>query len=180
MNDIFKNRFTIILSIVVVIVLGVIVFLVLNKSAPENGETEMLTDEVILYFSTRDAMYLVGEKREVAVEEIYFNTVAGLIEGPRASDLSPTIPEEVKLLGIEIKDGTASINFNQALIENHWGGSSGESLTVYSVVNTLTQFPDIDRVQFLIEGEKVETLAGHIYLTEPIDRNEDIIKNNDD
>lgn len=139
-------------------------------------EMEQTRKEVLLYFSTKDAMYLKGEPRIIDSDNIFVNTIKELIAGPNSSSLSPTIPQGVELISITINNGVARLNFNRSLIENHWGGSSGESLTVYSIVNTMTQFPEIKSVQFLIEGEEVETLAGHIYLKEPIQRNDNIIE----
>jgi hypothetical protein len=36
-------------------------------------------------------------------------------------------------------------------------------LLIFSMVNTLTGMKGINSVQFLVEGEKTETLAGHLY-----------------
>jgi len=60
-------------------------------------------------------------------------------------------------------------------VANHWGGSTGETMTIYSVVNTLTESANVTAVVFMVEGEELESLAGHMDLTGPIERNEDII-----
>ena len=48
-------------------------------------------------------------------------------------------------------------------------------MTVYSIVNSLTQFEDIEKVQILIAGEEIETLAGHMDLAYPLERDESLI-----
>jgi spore germination protein GerM len=69
------------------------------------------------------------------------------------------------------------VNFNSALTKNHPGGSSAELMTVYSIVNTLTlNFPQIKRVQILIDGKPIETIAGHLSLREPLSPKPDLIK----
>jgi spore germination protein GerM len=35
-------------------------------------------------------------------------------------------------------------------------------------VNTLTGLPGLEKVKFLIEGKELETLAGHMELSEPV------------
>ena len=35
-------------------------------------------------------------------------------------------------------------------------------MTIYSIVNTITQFPEIDYAKILVEGKEIETLAGHM------------------
>jgi spore germination protein GerM len=49
---------------------------------------------------------------------------------------------------------------------------------VAAVVNTLTEFPDIHKVQILVEGKTVETLSGHMSVGQPLSRSEGIIKKN--
>ncbi len=135
--------------------------------------------EVVLYFGSKDGTYLVGETREIAkVQGIARATIQELINGPAPeSGLAQTIPNGVKLLDINIKpDGVAVVSFNEAIKTQHWGGTAGEQLTVYSIVNTLTQFPAIQKVQFLIEDQAVETLAGHLEISQPLERNAEVIK----
>ena len=51
----------------------------------------------------------------------------------------------------------------------HSGGSLEELFTIYTIVNTLTvNLPSISGVQILIEGQEVDTLAGHIDLRRPL------------
>jgi spore germination protein GerM len=132
--------------------------------------------EVKLYFSTKDAMYLQAEPRQINQDRLYENTLSELIKGPESDNLSRTIPDGVEIKGIRLEEEIAYLDFNQALVSNHWGGSTGETLTVYSIVNTMVQFPDIRQVQILIEGEAVETLVGHLYLQKPLNPDEKLIK----
>ncbi|MFW5971942.1 MAG: GerMN domain-containing protein [Bacillota bacterium] len=142
-----------------------------------NEQPEDMGNSVKLYFSTKDAMYLKAERHEITSDLKFEETLNELIKGPDSASLNPTIPEGVKVLGLEVDKGTAFINFNRALVENHWGGSTGEIMTVYSIVNTMTQFPEISSVKILIEGEQEETLVGHIDISVPLERDEKIIKN---
>ena len=48
------------------------------------------------------------------------------------------------------------------------GGSTGELLAVYSLVNTLTQLPQVAAVQILVEGEVVDSLFGHVDVSSPL------------
>ena len=58
------------------------------------------------------------------------------------------------------------------VIAKHPGGSLDEILTVYTLVNALTvNLPAITRVQILIDGKEVDTLAGHVDLRHPLSKN---------
>ena len=59
--------------------------------------------------------------------------------------------------------------FRETLSAKHQGGSLAEMNTVFSIVNSLTlNFPEIKRVQILIEDRAVETLNGHMDLSRPL------------
>lgn len=135
--------------------------------------------KVVLYFGSKDGQYLVKEVREIPkVEGIARATLEELLKGPGPeSNLVQTVPNGTKLLDINIKpDGLAIVSFSGELKAKHWGGSAGEGNTVYSIVNTLTQFPSVQRVQILIEDQAVETLAGHLDISIPLERNPELIR----
>jgi len=137
--------------------------------------------EVVLYFSDSEGEYLVGEKREISrkneVKEEAKEAILELIKGPKGKLIS-TLPPRTKLLTLQISDeGLAKVNFSPALSKDHPGGSSGEVMTIYSIVNSLClNFPQIKRVQILIDGKPAETITGHLSLKQPISPKPDLIK----
>ena len=150
-----------------------------SESQPEiSAEPKETRESVTLYFGDQDAMYLVPETRKVVLgnqklEEI---VIAELIEGPSKSDLFQTVPKEAKLISIEVVDGVAYVNFNQDFQAKHWGGSTGEMMTLYSITNSLAELPEIEQVQFLLEGKKVESILGHAITSEPMSPNWKMVK----
>jgi len=141
-------------------------------AANENGKVE-----ISLYFSDQNGDYLLEEKREIAMAPgLARATVKELIAGPKTKGFLKTIPEGTQLIDISLENGLCRVDLSKEFKENHWGGSSGEILTVYSLVDTLTQFTTIDQVEILVEGQKVETLAGHMDLSAPVMRNMQIVK----
>jgi spore germination protein GerM len=137
--------------------------------------------EVLLYFSDSEGEYLIAEKRPILkkneVKEEAKETIIELIKGPKEK-LIPTLPPRTKLLTLQINDaGVAKVNFSSALSKDHPGGSSAEMMTVYSIVNSLAlNFPQIKRVQILIDGKSIETITGHLSLRQPISPKPDLIK----
>jgi len=136
--------------------------------------------EITLYFGDQQATGLVPEVREIHVPEganIYALALQALAEGPTRSDLARVLPEGTRILGVSVEDGVAYADFSRELQSNHWGGSAGETITVFGIVNTLTEFDEISRVAILIEGTPLDSLAGHMDMTEPLSRAEDLIIN---
>lgn len=94
-----------------------------------------------------------------------------LIKGPGSKNLLPTIPNGTKIISVKRKLNIVFINLSEDFVENHGGGSSGEEITVYSIVNSLTELKDVGEVQFLIEGKKLEEYKGHLVFDKPFRRN---------
>jgi len=142
----------------------------LPRPSPSPGREQR---EIKVYFADKEAAKLVPEKRLAklgAGPAADAETIIGeLIKGPRSADLLPTIPPDTRLLNAYALGDMLVLDFTNELQTNHTGGSTGELLTVYSIVNTIAQnLGGIRKVQMLVEGEEIETLAGHLDLTKPL------------
>lgn len=146
---------------------------------PEETQTAVKPHNttVTLYFATTDGAALIAEKRQVEKNDHPARTaLEELITGPRNTALVKVIPAATKIRNIHVVDHVAYVDFNEAFVKEHGGGSAGEIITVSAVVNTLTEFPEVKRVQFMVDGKYLNTLKGHLDLSEPVLRNESIIK----
>jgi len=151
-----------------------------NSTKQNSQQSAEIDKEITLYFSDQQAQFLVAEKRSVKVASDDTHTVAQaiineLIAGPKQANMVKTVPPEAKLLSLSIENKLTSVDFSQEIKTKHWGGSTGETMTILSIVNSLTELPGIEKVQFLIEGQKEDTLAGHWDISSPISRDESII-----
>ena len=99
-----------------------------------------------------------------------------LLKGP-ISRGTRTLPQQTHELGLSFDKGVMTVDFSPELKKNHPGGSAAELLTVYSVVDTLTMnIPEVRQVQFLLEGKKIDNIAGHIDCRQPIAPRTDMIR----
>jgi hypothetical protein len=62
-----------------------------------------------------------------------------LIEGPQRTDIYKTVPAEVNVQSVKVDENIASVDFSEEMHTKHWGGAAGESMTINSLVNTLTE-----------------------------------------
>lgn len=138
-------------------------------SAPTNP-----TNEFKLYFCAPGTQDLAVETRQLRVEkmdpqQLMKRVITELVRGP-VSVLIPTLPDQTTVNSMFLLEGgELVIDFGKEIRDHHPGGSFGEMITVYSVVNTLTEnFDEVESVRFLVEGSDVETLVGHMDLTEPV------------
>jgi len=99
-----------------------------------------------------------------------------LIAGPQPGERAEAVlPAGVKVRSVQVKEGTATADFSGDIMRMNVG-SMGEALAVAAIVNTLTEFPQVRQVQILVEGRKVESLAGHVDVSRPLARNENLVK----
>ncbi len=139
----------------------------------EPYKTDNLT--VKLYFSDDNAMGLCAEERDIKITEkqsIETKIVEELIEGPQSENLVAVIPAETKVNNINTESGICYVDLSKEFVLQHNGGSTGELLTIYSIVNSLTELDYVKQVQFLIDGVKETSLAGHVDFSKTFERDE--------
>ena len=94
---------------------------------------------------------------------------------PQDASMEDVVPIGTKVLSLRVDEkGTAYADFSKELAKKGQG-SYGEMMLCYAITNTLTEFPEIKRVQILIEGKKVTTISGHMDVEEPMIRNKDFL-----
>jgi len=151
---------------------GIYLYSLLSKPGPTGMSPLMPKSfqgqkhKVKVYFGSPDSLDLLSEEREIYLtereEDQIKQVIHELIKGP-VEDLTPVLPAQCELREVFIADRVAYLDFSRTLKENHPGGSTQELVTVYGIVNTIVDnFNSIDMVQLLIEGQEVDTLAGHI------------------
>ena len=148
-------------------------------------EARSLSDKVPvhLYFAGTDNSKLRMEVRYIPISEAARSVnhlaaiiVEELIKGPKGTGLKATIPEGTKLLPpVIIDSGVATVNLSKEFIEKHPGGQNAERMTIYSIVNSLTELKDVEKVSFLIEGQKKKDLKGSFALDMPFPRSISLI-----
>jgi len=90
-----------------------------------------------------------------------------LLAGPVDSDLRTLPPDAALLEFYLLPDGTGIADFSEALGTSIPSGIDSEQLAVDSITRTLeANVPQVQRLKILIHGQEVDTLAGHLDLTE--------------
>ena len=129
-----------------------------------------------LFFISEDGMSLVSVQREVRLAEPIVEQAREILLAqiaPAATPLASAIPAETKLRALYLSEqGDLFADFTGELTSRHTGGALDELFAVYAIVNSVTvNLPAIARVQILIDGKEVDTLAGHVDLRNPLSKN---------
>ncbi len=130
-----------------------------------------------IYFANSEYRYLISETRDATLSENETEmayVMRKLFEGPENEQLKPIIPEGTELLGISNSSGVCTVNLSHEFYENRIDDDYGAYMTIYGITNTLTGLDGIDSVEFLVEGEPVDSY-GIFPLKQPVVRNTDCI-----
>ncbi len=115
--------------------------------------------ETVLYYKNASG-YIVPVRRMIPWEEgIAKAALRNMIDSPvvrediGAIGLVPTIPAGTEIIGMSINDetGLCKVNFSSEVL--NYNTEDDELSLIESVVYTLTEFPAISKVQFMIDGK---------------------------
>ena len=133
---------------------------------PNNGTTQLAT----LYFPALNEGKIMPESRSItwaqADADRVRQIVLALAEGSHQG-YGRVLPASTTVRAVFLAaDGTAYVDLSNDILSDFEPGIQSETLAIYSIVNSITiNIPSVKRVQFLIQGQEVETLDGHADLT---------------
>jgi hypothetical protein len=145
-------------------------------AAPSAPATAGRKIKARLFYVADDGARLVGVERDVPFGEGTAQQAKEIISAqiaPAAEPLVSAVPPGTSLRAVFVTEkGDAYVDLSRDASAAHPGGSLNELLTVYTIVNALTaNLPAVTAVQLLIDGRQVETLAGHVDLRRPLEKN---------
>ena len=142
-----------------------------TASAPPDAQVARIS--ATLFFHSATDEYLVAVRREVPLGDTVNEQGRQILAAELQAAPPPlvsVIPPGTALRGFYVTErGDAFVDLSSDAATAHPGGSTAELLTVYAIVNAVTaNLPTARRVQILIDGKEVDTLAGHVDLRRPL------------
>lgn len=142
-------------------------------------------EQLTLFFANKRGNALV--EKHVAID--YDGTVPmeqlilqylqnGLSLGVNLSEdeVQETIPKNAKIVKTAIRDDICYVYFDSGFMEKM--GGMKDKVVIYSIVNSLCEMPNVDKVQFMIDGKQVPVYREKIKLDSPFERNLDLVQGN--
>ena len=149
---------------------------VAGKPAP--NETPHIA--ATLFYATPEGDALMPIRREVPLAEGVVaqgrQILIAQLEPPPSPYIS-AIPAGTTLRALYVTDkGDAFVDLS-GISAAHPGGSLTELLTVQAIVNAVTaNLPAVQRVQILVDGKEVDTIAGHVDIRRPLTRDTSLVR----
>lgn len=110
--------------------------------------------EINLYFASTDGKSLVKE-----VQKVYYSSnmsveklvLERLLKAPKSENAQCAIPKGTQLINVSVMDGICLVNFDQGFLNYDFNIS--EDVVIYSIVDSLTDLPNVDTVQISVNGK---------------------------
>lgn len=122
----------------------------------EISEEQSKQTIVSLYFLNKETKELVPEARLVNIKEIvnapYDTLINLLIAGPKSEKQEKLIPNDTKLLKTFMEVDTITLDFSAEFLNYDKTDEKGKENLINSIVNTLTQLTEVNKVKILIDG----------------------------
>lgn len=150
-----------------------------GTNAPEGQAQSRKQLTLKVYYPDEAATHLVAVDRAVDVpdgKDKYTAAVETIIQEPTESNLVAIFPKATQIRSVSVNGDLVTVDFDGSIQRTFSGGSTGEELLVGSLVDTLTDFPEINRVQILVDGNNVESLAGHMDISKPFERMNNLLQ----
>lgn len=134
--------------------------------------------EVTLYFPPKSEYTLQKEVRSIRVTDqqpLAQYIINELIKGPQTEGLEGILSKDTVLLSVETVNNICFVNFRASFLDKNTGTAEAEKTVIFSIVDSLTELEVIDRVQFLMDGKRVDSF-GNINISGMFGRDESLIE----
>ncbi len=108
---------------------------------------------ITLYFADATGTHLIAE-----TQNVFYNSnvsleklvLEHLIAGPKGENVYNSLPKVMSIMNISVTDKVCYVNFDEGFMVQDYNVL--EPVVIYSVVNSLCELPDIDKVQISVNG----------------------------
>ena len=158
---------------------GSLIGLMTAESFIENtGEqiNTIQTASITLYFSNPKGTALIPEVQEVhyssniSLEKLVMEQ---LLRGPEGKGKRAAIPDGTKLVNVSVLDGVGFVNLSEGFLNQNY--EIAEPVVIYSIVNSLAELPNINKVQIAVNGDSAITYREKMKLETMYERDLDYV-----
>lgn len=165
-RDRIKRKRLNFIAIFLVVLLGFTIFYFVSQ------RRNISVNSVKLYFFDQNKVELIPIERSIdfrgEVERVVKIIIENLSSPPENSQLRSFIPAFTRVKSVSISGDLCTIVFYPEVISTEINSIVKESAAVYSIVNTITELPDIGKVKIEIEGNKSNFFKRYIDITKPL------------
>ena len=142
-------------------------------------DSNLIPVTLTLYFANESGNALVAVTRPVTYDGTITQeqlVLQQLISGPEAGegDVLATVPRGTVVNSVTTKDGICYVDFNKNFLDKN--SEVKDEVAIYSVVNSLVELANINKVQFSIDGKTRDTYRETIEFDILFERNLQLVE----
>ena len=161
-------------------VIGVMTADMFIDNAGEKVKEENIKTTLRLYFANEEGNALIAVNREISHNADLSNVsmekivLEQLIKGPANNETYPVISPVTKIVSVTVKDGVCHINFDSAF--ETAVNNVATDVTIYSIVNSLSELNTVNKVQISIDGDTDNKFRDKYEFSTVFERNLSLVK----
>jgi spore germination protein GerM len=135
--------------------------------APTASPIANKSTQMNLYYGNENGDALVAKEvtlKQSSTETPYLEALNDLTKSPDTQSVA--LFAGFTFISAELKDGV--LNIDLTLPKASHLGAPGEELLINALKKTMFQFKEVNAIEVLVNGKKVESLLGHVELSHPI------------
>lgn len=135
---------------------------------------DRLHGDFAVCYTDADRRYLVSKSTSLfltAREELPQLLLEQMCLTPEDNALRTVLPEGTRILSADVDDGLCTVDLSREFVSRRFYSHAGQLTSIMGIVNTLTALPEIDRVEFTVEGELL-LRVGSVSLSGPLVRDD--------
>ncbi|MFB5759177.1 GerMN domain-containing protein [Paenibacillus medicaginis] len=140
-----------------------------EETEPDKAETGSMSIKV--YYTDANQAELLESTQEISYpsELQKYKLAFQALQHSGSDNQAPLWSESIEIQQIRFENGALTLNIS--LPDAARLGAGGEALALEALTKTMFQFPEVNTLDLLVDGEAVESLMGHVDLEHPIKRN---------
>jgi len=152
----------------------------------QSGDVLTHYDDVVNRKFNKTVIIFYPNEKQDKLKQVYQNITISpnkkieevIIETIINEQLQPILPRDTKLLNVYTNQEVCYVDLSSECQTNYLPNGITERISIYSLVNSLTDLPNITYVQILVEGQIVKTLQGNLSLNRLLTKNYALIELN--
>ena len=148
--------------------------LTLDDLSLRDDSLDRLHGEHTVYYTDPDRRYLIGRSINLDLtnrEELPRLLLELMSKPPEGTELRSLIPPDTQIRSVTVEDGLCTLDLGLEFVSRRFYSPATQLLSLTAIVNTLTNLPEIEQVEFYTDGDLL-VRYGSLYLTGPMTRDE--------
>ncbi|MDO7905008.1 GerMN domain-containing protein [Paenibacillus sp. JX-17] len=141
-----------------------------SKASQTASADEESKQKIAVYYTDPQEMELKKAEAEISFPTKLqkYKAAFQALQHSDNSDLVPLWSDTIELKQLEFVNGALTLNIS--LPDTARLGSGGEQFALDALKQTMFQFSEVKSIELLVNGDKVESLMGHVDLDHPMTR----------